>query len=155
VTVVATPNRTRKHRLATSWRDLEIERSEAPGGPTSQKQVRAGQTAEFDNGQEHRHNFEAYKEGYGHVMLLDISRLIRPVSIGPGIMKTGTDGLPLNRGIRNARRDGATVLWCHNKFGVEAVIFDFAYEQSALYGVIAILIALMAGWLAHIAFRRA
>jgi uncharacterized protein (TIGR02186 family) len=42
-----------------------------------------------------------------------------------------------------------------NKVGVEAVIFDFAYEQSALYGVIAILIALMAGWLAHIAFRRA
>ncbi len=41
-----------------------------------------------------------------------------------------------------------------NKVGVEAVIFDFAYEQSALYGVIAILIALMAGWLAHIAFRR-
>ncbi len=42
-----------------------------------------------------------------------------------------------------------------SKVGVEAVIFDFAYEQSALYGVIAILIALMAGWLAHIAFRRA
>jgi uncharacterized protein (TIGR02186 family) len=42
-----------------------------------------------------------------------------------------------------------------NKVGVEAAIFDFAYEQSALYGVIAILIALMAGWLAHIAFRRA
>jgi uncharacterized protein (TIGR02186 family) len=42
-----------------------------------------------------------------------------------------------------------------SKVGVEAEIFDFAYEQSALYGVIAILIALMAGWLAHIAFRRA
>jgi uncharacterized protein (TIGR02186 family) len=42
-----------------------------------------------------------------------------------------------------------------NKVGVEAAIFDFAYEHSALYGVIAILIALVAGWLAHIAFRRA
>ena len=42
-----------------------------------------------------------------------------------------------------------------SKVGVEAEIFDFAYEQSALYGIIAILVALMAGWLAHIAFRRA
>jgi uncharacterized protein (TIGR02186 family) len=41
-----------------------------------------------------------------------------------------------------------------SKVGVEAEIFDFAYEQSALYGVIAILVALMAGWLAHVAFRR-
>jgi uncharacterized protein (TIGR02186 family) len=42
-----------------------------------------------------------------------------------------------------------------NKIGMEAEIFDFAYEQSALYGIIAILVALMAGWLAHVAFRRA
>ncbi len=41
-----------------------------------------------------------------------------------------------------------------NKIGLEAEIFDFAYEQSALYGIIAILVALMAGWLAHVAFRR-
>ena len=42
-----------------------------------------------------------------------------------------------------------------SKIGAEAEIFDFAHQWSALYGVIAILIALMAGWLAHIAFRRA
>ena len=42
-----------------------------------------------------------------------------------------------------------------SKIGVEAEIFDFAHQWSALYGVIAILIALMAGWLAHVAFRRA
>ncbi len=42
-----------------------------------------------------------------------------------------------------------------SKVGVEADIFDFAYQHSAIYGVIAILIALVAGWLAHIAFRRA
>ena len=42
-----------------------------------------------------------------------------------------------------------------SKVGVEAEIFDFAYEQSALYGIIAILVALVAGWLAHVAFRRA
>ncbi len=75
----------------------------------------------FAPGQEHRHNFGGYGEGYGHVMFLDIARLIRPVSIGPGIMAEGTDGIPLQRGIKTARGDGATVVWCHNKFGFEDV----------------------------------
>jgi hypothetical protein len=75
----------------------------------------------FGNGEEHRHNFAAQGQGYGHVMLLDIPRLIRPVSIGPGIMKTGTDGLPLQRGIDQARRDEGTAIWCHNTLGLERV----------------------------------
>lgn len=41
-----------------------------------------------------------------------------------------------------------------SKIGLEAEIYDFAYERSALYGAIAILLALLAGWLAHMAFRR-
>jgi hypothetical protein len=54
-------------------------------------------------------------------MLLDLVKLIQPVSIGPGIMATGTDGRPLQTGIREARADGATVIWCHNTFGFEDV----------------------------------
>lgn len=73
----------------------------------------------FGIGEEHRHNFGRGGEGFGHVMLLDIVRLIRPVSIGPGIMRTGTDSVPLNRGIRQARDDRATVVWCHNGLGFE------------------------------------
>ncbi|MBI3468486.1 MAG: CehA/McbA family metallohydrolase [Planctomycetes bacterium] len=73
----------------------------------------------FANGQEHRHNFGRGSEGYGHVMFLDILKLIQPVSIGPGIMHEGTDGIPLQRGIREARSDGAAVIWCHNTFGYE------------------------------------
>lgn len=42
-----------------------------------------------------------------------------------------------------------------SKIGIEAEIFDFAHQQSAWYGVIAILVALVAGWLAHVAFRKA
>ena len=74
----------------------------------------------FGNGEEHRHNFAGFGQGYGHVMLLNIEKLIQPVSIGPGIMKTGTDGIPLTRGIQQARDDGATAIWCHNVFGLEA-----------------------------------
>ncbi len=42
-----------------------------------------------------------------------------------------------------------------SKVGGEAVVFDFAYKQPAIYGLIAIALALMAGWLAHLAFRKA
>ncbi len=42
-----------------------------------------------------------------------------------------------------------------SKVGAEAAIYDFAHQQSALYGLIAILVALMAGWAAHMAFRKA
>ena len=73
------------------------------------------------NGEEHRHDFGQGVQGYGHVMLLDLVKLIRPVSIGPRIMRSGTDWPPLQRGIRAARTDGATVIWCHNTYGLEAV----------------------------------
>ena len=75
----------------------------------------------FGNGEEHRHNFTAQGEGYGHVMLLDLAQLVQPVSLGPGITKTGTDGTPVQRGIDQARRADATAIWCHNTLGMERV----------------------------------
>lgn len=75
----------------------------------------------FGNGEEHRHNFTAQGEGYGHVMFLNIRELVQPVSIGPGIMLKGNDGLPLQRGIDTARRGGATAIWCHNDWGMESL----------------------------------
>jgi hypothetical protein len=73
----------------------------------------------FGNGEEHRHNFGGFDQGYGHVMFLDLRKLVRPVSIGRGIMKSGPDFPPLQRGIDEARAQGATVVWCHNTFGLE------------------------------------
>ena len=40
------------------------------------------------------------------------------------------------------------------KAGIERTIFDLAHQQPALYGIIAVLIALASGWLAAAAFRR-
>lgn len=103
-----------------------LERAEADRDYISNRYTRAdlerlakASGVAFGNGEEHRHNFTAQGQGYGHVMLLDIPRLIQPVSIGPGITKAGTDGLPLQRGIDQARRDTATVIWCHNNWGLE------------------------------------
>jgi uncharacterized protein (TIGR02186 family) len=41
-----------------------------------------------------------------------------------------------------------------SKIGFGADIYDFAHRHSAAYGVIAVLVALFAGWMAHLAFRR-
>ena len=41
-----------------------------------------------------------------------------------------------------------------DRIGVGAQIFTFAHAQPAAYGIVAILIALMAGWLAGVVFRK-
>lgn len=48
------------------------------------------------------------------------------------------------------RRDSTLVV---HKVGLEAGVYNFAHQRSALYGAIAILIALGSGWLAGAAFR--
>ena len=40
------------------------------------------------------------------------------------------------------------------KAGIEAVIFNFAHEQSAIYGILAVIIALFAGWIAGVIFKK-
>ena len=42
-----------------------------------------------------------------------------------------------------------------HKVGLEAQIYDFAHNRAPWYGAIAIFIALLAGWLAGVIFRRA
>jgi uncharacterized protein (TIGR02186 family) len=41
-----------------------------------------------------------------------------------------------------------------SKIGVGADIFEFAHRYAAAYGIIAIVMALLAGWAAHLVFRR-
>jgi uncharacterized protein (TIGR02186 family) len=41
-----------------------------------------------------------------------------------------------------------------SKIGFGAELFDFAHRHPALYGILAVLVALAAGWLAGVAFRR-
>ena len=41
-----------------------------------------------------------------------------------------------------------------NKIGVGANVFTFAHRQAAAYGLIAIVLAVAAGWLAGAMFRR-
>jgi uncharacterized protein (TIGR02186 family) len=41
-----------------------------------------------------------------------------------------------------------------SKIGAEAEIFNFAHQHSFAYGIVAVAIALFAGWLASVAFRK-
>lgn len=41
-----------------------------------------------------------------------------------------------------------------SKIGVEAEIYNFAHNYSFLYGIVAVIIALVSGWLASVAFRK-
>ena len=98
----------------------------------------------LSNGEEHRNNLPE-RTGFGHVMLLGIQELIKPVSIGPQIEGDGSDGTPLQEGILEARRQGGTTIWCHNEYGWEDVpnfaegnldglnLFDGGGERSS-YG---------------------
>ncbi len=85
-----------------------------------------------NNGEEHRHNFGTHGEGYGHVMFLNIKNLVKPVSLGPGITGGGNDDLPLRPGIDDARKQGGTVIWCHNSFGYEDVLNALTGRLHAL-----------------------
>jgi uncharacterized protein (TIGR02186 family) len=42
-----------------------------------------------------------------------------------------------------------------SRVGFEARVFDFAHRFSAAYGILAIVIAAAAGWLANLIFRKA
>src|SRR5262245_25636550 len=85
-----------------------------------------------NNGEEHRHNFGSYGEGYGHVMFLNINKLVKPVSLGSGITGAGTDDLSLRPGIEDARKQGGLVIWCHNASGFEGVPNTLAGRVDAL-----------------------
>lgn len=80
-----------------------------------------GRGVQFHHGEEYRHNFGAGGEGYGHVMFLNLKDRILPASVGPGITGGGFDDEPLRPGIDAARKQGATILWCHGTFGYEDV----------------------------------
>ncbi|MCR4378163.1 MAG: TIGR02186 family protein [Rhodospirillales bacterium] len=41
-----------------------------------------------------------------------------------------------------------------HKVGLEAQVYDFAHEQALLYGLLAIIIAVMSGWTANLVFKK-
>ncbi|OUS12829.1 hypothetical protein A9Q97_05580 [Rhodospirillales bacterium 47_12_T64] len=50
--------------------------------------------------------------------------------------------------------DARTTPLSVSKIGIEAEIYDYAHLHGAMYGVIAVFIALISGWIGHLAFRK-
>jgi uncharacterized protein (TIGR02186 family) len=73
-----------------------------------------------------------------------------PANVQPGIYQVQVFELEDGQ-ITDAQRSTLVI----SKVGVEADIFDFAQQESALYGLTAIIVAVVSGWLAGVIFRRA
>jgi uncharacterized protein (TIGR02186 family) len=95
-----------------------------------------------------------YSRGQGEIKMLG-RRLFRTTVVFPTIVRTGTYSVAVHL-FRDGRVvDTKTTPLDVRKVGLEAEIYNFAQQNSALYGIIAILVALMAGWLAGAIFRKA
>ncbi len=78
----------------------------------------------FGWGEEYRHNFPSmhyYGYGFGHIMLLNMNKLILPASVGPAITGSGYNDGTLFDVLVEARKRGGTTLWCHNRQGLEDI----------------------------------
>ena len=95
-----------------------------------------------------------YARQLGNVTFLG-NRLFRTTITFPANVATGTYGIDVYLVRDNKLVSWKTTLMTVRKFGFEAGVFDFAHRHSLAYGVLAILIAAMAGWLASAMFRRA
>jgi uncharacterized protein (TIGR02186 family) len=81
-------------------------------------------------------------------------RLFRVELVFPSNVPTGNYAAEIylfqkGRAVSIARKTLAV-----RKAGIEATIFEFAHQHAAIYGIFAILVALFAGWLAGVIFRK-
>jgi len=104
--------------------------------------VRRGRTAE-----------DLYAPKIGEIVVIDDS-LFRATLILPANVPTGeyvAETLLVRDAEILSRREAHLTV---EKSGMSADIFNFAKRQSALYGLIAIAAALVAGWAGSVAFRK-
>jgi uncharacterized protein (TIGR02186 family) len=77
------------------------------------------------------------------------TNLVFPANVPPGIYQVQV--FELQDGFAGDAQRSTLVV---SKVGFEADIYDFAQHRAALYGLGAIVIAIVAGWLAGVIFRR-
>jgi uncharacterized protein (TIGR02186 family) len=77
------------------------------------------------------------------------TELAFPANVPPGLYQVQVYELRDGQ-VSDAQRSTLVI----SKVGLEADIFDFAHHQAALYGVLSIVLAVCAGWLAGVVFKR-
>jgi uncharacterized protein (TIGR02186 family) len=83
------------------------------------------------------------------------NRLFRTKLHFPSNVSVGTFGIDTFLIRKGEIAAFETTLLNVRKFGLEADIYNFAYRHSLAYGVLAIIVAGLAGWMANAAFRKA
>jgi uncharacterized protein (TIGR02186 family) len=82
------------------------------------------------------------------------SRLFRTTVSFPSNVPTGSYQVSVFL-MRNGQVQGAqTTPLLVSQLGLSADMVEFAYRQGLVYGIIAVIVAAMAGWLGSVAFRR-
>ena len=134
-----------RHQMGLDNLRLELPRAKAS----------ANVAAEWRAGLIRNHEAQGlYRAEVGRVTFLG-NRLFRAEFKLPANVPTGTYEVKVFLLQDGRMVDAQTTALTVSKVGAEAAIYDFAYQNSALYGLIAILVALMAGWAAHLVFRKA
>ena len=94
-----------------------------------------------------------YAPGEGKVTFLG-ERLFRTNVVFPPNVPTGTYNIEVFL-IRDGRVVGAqTTPLIVSKVGLGAEVFLFAHRHAAFYGILSVILAMLAGWLGAVAFRR-
>lgn len=94
-----------------------------------------------------------YKESPGGVKLIE-GRLFRTEITFPATVPTGTYSAEVYLFRKGEPVGSSLTPITVRKTGLEAAIFEFAHRHSAIYGICAVIIALFAGWLAGVIFRK-
>jgi uncharacterized protein (TIGR02186 family) len=94
-----------------------------------------------------------YSRTPGHINFLG-EQLFRttlafPANVPPGLYQVQV--FELRDGFATDAQRSTLVV---SKVGLEADVFDFAQQRASLYGLTAIALAILAGWLASVIFRR-
>jgi uncharacterized protein (TIGR02186 family) len=95
-----------------------------------------------------------FGEGLGKVDFLG-DRLFRSTLVFPSNVPTGKYIVEIFLIRNKAVVAGQTTPLVISKIGFDAEIYDLADRRGAIYGVIAVALAMMAGWLASLPFRNA
>jgi uncharacterized protein (TIGR02186 family) len=77
------------------------------------------------------------------------TNLVFPANVPPGIYQVQV--FELQDGFAGDAQRSTLVV---SKVGFEADIYDFAQHRAPLYGLAAVALAIVAGWLAGVIFRR-
>jgi uncharacterized protein (TIGR02186 family) len=83
------------------------------------------------------------------------NRLFRTKLHFPSNVSVGTFGIDTYLIWKGEISAFETTLLNVRKFGVEADIYNFAHHNSLAYGLLAIMVAGLAGWMANVVFRKA